>query len=230
MIVMSGLASRRRLRGQSWPDRRCKRRLGIAQPSLFCPHRRARQHHLRLGSSARRSAGSDPACPAARGRARRHSIHARQIGRREAFTKPGSRPRHHDDALLPPVLKSSSPWNLGGSWSESELFYTKTTSDFRLYRLTPQIDCGWVRGKNSKLLIHKPSPRFVVGRRNRCQEGDSGGDRCPKCADETIPGDFELPELVQQDEITPRGDIALHRGRSGNGADSIKVTHSHAGT
>jgi hypothetical protein len=113
--------------------------------------------------------------------------------------------------------------------SEREPFYPKTASDLRLNRMTPQVDCGWVRGKNSKLLIHKPPPRFVVGRRNRRQQGESGGDHCPECAGETIPGRFELPELVQQNEVTPRCDIALHRDRSGNGAASIKVTHSRAG-
>jgi hypothetical protein len=70
--------------------------------------------------------------------------------------------------------------------------------------------------------------RELPYRRNRRQQRKAGGDRRSECADETIPGDFEVSELVQQDEVTPRGDVALHRGRSGNGADSIKVTHSHA--
>jgi hypothetical protein len=104
----------------------------------------------------------------------------------------------------------------------------QTASDFRLNCATPPVDRGWVGGKNSKLLIYKLSPRFVVGRRNRGQQGESGSDRCPECAGETITGDFELPELVQQNEVTPRRDIALHRGRSGNGAGSIKVAHRHA--
>jgi hypothetical protein len=77
-----------------------------------------------------------------------------------------------------------------------EPFLCEDRVGFRLNRLTPQLDRGWVRGKNSKLLIHKPSPRFVVGRRNRRQQGEAGGDRCPKCAGETTTGGFELPELV----------------------------------
>jgi hypothetical protein len=52
----------------------------------------------------------------------------------------------------------------------------------------------------------------------------------PERADETISGGFELPELVQQNEVTPRCDIALYPGRRGNGTGSVKVTHSHAGT
>jgi hypothetical protein len=83
-------------------------------------------------------------------------------------------------------------------WSEREPFYAKTASDFRLNRVTPQVDRDWVRGKNSKLPIHKLSPRFVVGRRNRRQQGKSGGNRCPECAGKAIPGDFELPELVHE--------------------------------
>jgi hypothetical protein len=120
---------------------------------------------------------------------------------------------------------SSGVDDIGRSASRS---YAKTASD-RLNRVTPQVDRGWVRGKNSKLPIHKPSPRFVVGGRNRRQQGEPGGDRCPKCADETIPCGFELPELVEQNEVTSRCDIAFHPGRSGNGAGSIKVTHSCAG-
>jgi len=96
-------------------------------------------------------------------------------------------------------------------------------------RVTPQVDHGWVRGKNSKLLIHKLSPRFVVGGRNRRQEGDSSDDRCPERAGETTSSSFELPELVQQNEVAPRCDIALYPGRGGNGTDPVKVTHSHAG-
>jgi hypothetical protein len=102
-------------------------------------------------------------------------------------------------------------------------------SNFRLDHLMPQVDRGWVRRKNSILLIRKPSPRFVVGGRNRRQEGDSSDDRCPERAGETIPGGFELPELVQQNEVTPRCDIAFYPDRSGNGTDPVKVTHSHAG-
>jgi hypothetical protein len=101
--------------------------------------------------------------------------------------------------------------------------------DFRLNRVTPEVDRGWVGGKNSKLPIHELSPRFVVGRRNRRQEGESCGYHCPECVGETIPGGFELPELVQQNEVTPRCDIALHRSRGGYGTGSIKVTHSRAG-
>ena len=101
--------------------------------------------------------------------------------------------------------------------------------DLRPNRVTPQVDRGWVRGKNGKLPIHEPSPRFVVGRGNRRQQGEPGGERCAECADEAIPGGFELPELVQQNEVTPRCDIALHRGRSDNGAGSIQVTHTRAG-
>jgi hypothetical protein len=97
-----------------------------------------------------------------------------------------------------------------------------------LDRATPQIDRGWVCGKNGKLLIHKPSPRFVVGRRNRRQEGESGSDRCPERAGEAITGGFELPKLVQQNEVAPRHDIALYPGRGGNGASAIEVTHSGA--
>jgi hypothetical protein len=63
----------------------------------------------------------------------------------------------------------------------------------------------------------------------RIQQGKAGGDRRSECAGETIPSNFEFPELVQQDKVTSRCDIPPHRGRSGNGADSIKVTHSHAG-
>jgi hypothetical protein len=95
--------------------------------------------------------------------------------------------------------------------------------------VTPQVDRGWVRRKNRKLLIHKASPRFVVGGRNGRQQGQAGGNRHSESASETTSSDFELPELVQQDEVTPRCDIALHRGRGGNGADSIKATHSRAG-
>jgi hypothetical protein len=98
-----------------------------------------------------------------------------------------------------------------------------------LNRATPSIDHGWVRGKNGKLLIHKPSPRLVVGRRNRRQEGESGGDRCPERAGQTITGGFELPELVQQNEVAPRCDIALYPRRGGNGASAIEVTHGGAG-
>ena len=105
----------------------------------------------------------------------------------------------------------------------------KTAPDFRLDCVTPQVDRGWVSGQNCKLLIYKPPPGFVVGRRNRRQEGESGGDCCPERAGETIPGDFEFPKLIQQNEVTPRSDIALYLGRSSCGADSIKVTHSHAG-
>jgi len=104
-----------------------------------------------------------------------------------------------------------------------------TASDFCLDRVTPQIDRSWVRRKNSILPIHKPSPRFVVGGRNRRQEGEPGGDRCPERAGKTIPGGFEFPKLVQQNEVTPRRDIAFYPGRSGNGTDPVKVTHSHAG-
>ena len=68
-----------------------------------------------------------------------------------------------------------------------------------------------------------------MGGRNRCQEGKAGSDRRSECAGETIPGNFELPELVQQNEVTPRCDIGLYRGRGGNGPNSIEVTHSHGG-
>src|ERR1700730_2871006 len=57
------------------------RRDGIAQPSLFCPHRRARQHYPRLGSSACCPTGSDAARPATRGGARHHLVHPRQSRR-----------------------------------------------------------------------------------------------------------------------------------------------------
>jgi hypothetical protein len=98
-----------------------------------------------------------------------------------------------------------------------------------LNRVTPRVDCGRVRRKNRKLLIRKASPRSVVGGRNGRQQGQAGSDRRSESASETIPSDFELPELAQQDEVTPRCDIAPHRGRGGNDADSIKVTHSRAG-
>ena len=51
---------------------------GIAQPPLLRPHRRTRQHHPRLGASADRATGSDPARSAARRRARRCPVHPRQ--------------------------------------------------------------------------------------------------------------------------------------------------------
>ena len=60
-------------------QQRC--RDGAAQPALFRPHRRTRQHHPRRGASARRAAGADPPCPAARGRAQRRAVHPRQSRR-----------------------------------------------------------------------------------------------------------------------------------------------------
>jgi hypothetical protein len=110
----------------------------------------------------------------------------------------------------------------------TELLAT-AASRFPLNRVTPQVDRGQVGGKNSELPIYKPSPIFVVCRRNRRQQGESGGNGCPECAGETIPSDLKLPELVQQNEVTPRFDIALHPVRSGDGANSIKVAHRHTG-
>ena len=87
----------------------------------------------------------------------------------------------------------------------------KHASDLRLNCATPHVERDRVRGTNRELLIHKPSPRFVVGGRNRRQQGKAGGDRRSECAGEAIAGDFELPELVQQDKVTTRCGVALHR-------------------
>jgi hypothetical protein len=156
----------------------------------------------------------------------------------EGGPSPGA-PQRHPGKVLPPArapaasgrpcMWSSKPQRASGDRSESEPLLCKHPSDLRPNRATPQVDRDWVRRKNRKLLIHKPSPCFVVGGRNRRQHGKAGGDRRSECAGETIPSNFEFPELVQQDKVTCRCDIPLHRGRSGNGTDSIKVTHSHAG-
>jgi hypothetical protein len=80
-----------------------------------------------------------------------------------------------------------------------------------LGRTAPLIDRCRVRRKNVKLSLRKLSPRFVVRRRNRCQQRDPGGQRRPERAGKTTPGGFELPELVEQDEVAALRDIALHR-------------------
>jgi hypothetical protein len=95
--------------------------------------------------------------------------------------------------------------------------------------VTRQVDRGRVGGKNSELPIDKPPPRFVVSRRNRRQQGESGGNGCPECAGEAIPSDLKLPEFVQQNEVTPRFYIALHPVRSGDGANSINVAQGTPG-
>ena len=152
--------------------------------------------------------------------------------------EPGA-PQRHPGKVLPlsprvgwssrrPCMWSGTPQQgVRGSVGERALL-CKHPSDLRLNWATPQVDRDWVRGKNRKLLIHKPPSCFVVGGRNRRQQGEAGGDRHSECAGETIPSNFEFPEIVQQDKVTFRCDIPLHCGRSGNGADSIKVTHSHA--
>jgi hypothetical protein len=98
-----------------------------------------------------------------------------------------------------------------------------------LGRTAPQIDRCRVCRKNGKLALRKLSPRFVVRRRNRRQQRDPGGQRHPERADKTAPGSFELPELVQQDEVAALRDIGLHRCGGGKGADPIEVAIRHAG-
>jgi len=50
-----------------------------------------------------------------------------------------------------------------------------------------------------------------------------GSDRGPECTGKAIPGSFELTELVQQDEVAPCGDVVLHGGGRGHGADPVEV-------
>jgi hypothetical protein len=98
-----------------------------------------------------------------------------------------------------------------------------------LGRTAPQVDRCRVRRKNGKLSLRKLSPRFVVRRRNRRQQRAPGGERRPERAGKTTSGGFELPELVQQDEVAALRDIALHRCGRGNGADPIEVAIRHTG-
>jgi hypothetical protein len=56
---------------------------------------------------------------------------------------------------------------------------------------------------------------------------DPGGERRPECAGKSAPAGFELPELVQQDEVAAFGDIALHRYGGSDSADPIEVAIRH---
>jgi len=113
--------------------------------------------------------------------------------------------------------------------SQSGSFFVATRPHLRYHRLAPQVDRSRVRGKNRKLPLGELAPGLLMGGRHRCQQRDPGGERRLERAGKTIPGDFELAELVEQHEVAARYDIALNRLGSGRGADAIEMTHSHIG-